>query len=88
MTESNEEINIDDLRAMIEEQLERIERGEVIEIDPEVQEMVRVAVKNLSGDVIQEYESQSLAQLNGHHSQSEESESQTEGEPNNRRIFG
>lgn len=88
MLETSEEINLDDLRAMIEEQLERIERGEIIEIDPTIKEMVQEAVKNLPEEVIQEYESHSLAQLNDNHNQSEQFRSQIKGEPNYRRTFG
>ncbi|CAO1362267.1 unnamed protein product [Diamesa tonsa] len=82
MLESNEEINIDDLKVMIEEQLERIDRGEIIDIDPEIQELVREAVQNLPEGVRKEYEPQD----NDNHS--DESESQFDDEPNVRRTFG
>ena len=76
MIESDEKLTLDDLKTMIEEQLERIERGEIIEIDPVVRELVREAVKNLPENVI-----------NDNHNESQ-SGSQHDDAPSYRRTFG
>ena len=83
MLASNEEINHQDLTAMIEKELERIYQGGAINIDPEIKELVRESVQNLPKDFIKEFESQ----LKGYQNQSEEVESQIPDELNNRRSF-
>ena len=43
---------------MIDKEMAKIERGETIYVDPEIQKLVQEAVKNLPEQVMKDFESQ------------------------------
>lgn len=52
------QINKDDLKPMIEKQLERISQGETLQINPKIQRLVREAVKKLPQDIVKKLNSE------------------------------
>lgn len=62
MLNPDEQMSVSDFQPLIDEELDRISRGEPTEIDPEIKRLVQESVKNLPDKVIQEYKLQLVNQ--------------------------